>query len=159
VLRALALAAVCVASTACATTYHPEYHPEVHYSYVQNINYGVPASTKRCRLGMANECWNECFGGASGEACYLLGVMFETGNGVPQRHESAERLSAVAAKLGYEPAAIDVTMAAPYMDLWRHETTPRGTRPTEARDRGMVRSEKGVVVVYGNLNGDVIVGR
>jgi TPR repeat protein len=157
--RALAMLAVCAAPLACATTYHPEYHPETRYSFVQNITYGVPADTNHCRLGLANECWNECFARTRVEACYLLSVMFETGNGVPQRRESAVRLAAVAAKLGYEPAAIDVVMAAPYLDLWRHETSARGTRPKKARDKGMVRSEKGVVVVYGNLNGNVYVGK
>ncbi len=158
-LRAFVSAVVCALPVACVSTYHPEYHPEIRYSYVQNISYGVPEGATHCRLGLASECWNECFGRQSGEACYLLSVMFETGNGVPQRHESAERLAAVAGRLGYEPAAIDVTMAAPYLDLWRHETTPRGVRPSGARDQGVVRAEKGVVVVYGNLNGDVVIGK
>jgi TPR repeat protein len=159
VLRAFALVVACVASSACVQTYHPEYHPEVRYSYVQNITYGVPVDTNRCKLGRASECWDECFARSRGEACYLLSVMFETGNGFPRRHDSAERLSALAARLGYEPAAIDVTMAAPYLDLWRHDTSYRGGRPSGVRDAGQVRSEKGVVVVYGNLNGEVYMGK
>jgi hypothetical protein len=158
VLRALLLAVGWLALSACATTYHPEYHPEVRYSFVQNISYGPPVEASHCRLGLANECWNECFARSRGEACYLLSVMFETGNAVPRRHDSAERLAAVAARLGYEPAAIDVTMAAPYLDLWRHERSARGERPKGA-DTAVVRSEKGVVVVYGNLNGDVVFGK
>jgi TPR repeat protein len=155
--RALAILSVCIALEGCTVSYHREYHPETRVSYVQNVTYGIPEDTNRCRLGRASECWNECFARSRGEACYLLGVMFETGNGVPQRHESAERLQALAAHLGYQPAEIDTVMAAPYLDLWRHES--QGKRPPSVPDRGVVRAGNGVVVVYGSLNGDVYVGK
>lgn len=161
-LRPLAPAALLsFALGGCAVTYHREYHPETRVSYVQNVTYGVTESHGRCKLGRTTECWDDCFARSEGEACYLLGVMFETGNGVPVRHDSAERLSALASHLGYRPAEIDVDMAAPYLDLWRHDPTRDSRPPSRLRTSGEPRALQhgsGAVVVYGNLNGDVYVG-
>ncbi len=158
----------CLASTllgGCVATYHPEYHPETRYSFVQTIVTGgaaTPDDTDRCKLGRAGACWRGCFERSHGEACYLLGVMFETGHGVARSHDDAVRMAALASKLGYAPASIDVDMAAPYIDLWGHEGTkvPPPTTPlprTEPRD-AMVTSS-GAVVVYGSVNGDIYLGR
>jgi TPR repeat protein len=142
-------------SGACSRTYHPEYHPETRYSFVQNISVGE--GSERCKLGRAAECWRECFHASRGEACYLLGLMFETGHGVARSHADAERMSSLARSLGYAPASIDVEMAAPYIDLWRRggDRTPRGpqTQPSATV------SSPGGVVVYGSVNGDVYVGK
>jgi len=152
---ALAAFVAFAASAGCARTYHPEYHPETRYSFVQNVSIGAPVDPDRCKLGRTGECWRSCF-----EACYLLGVMFETGHGVPRSHDDAVRMSTLAAKLGYAPAAIDVEMAAPYVDLWDHETR-RASVPPPTRDRrsaaGTVSSPGGVVV-YGSVNGDIYLG-
>jgi hypothetical protein len=140
----------------CTETYHPEYHPENRYSFVQNISVGSPGDTDRCKLGRTAECWRECFHRSEGEACYLLGVMFETGHGVPKSHADARSMSQLAAKLGYAPASIDVEMAAPYLDLWGHEGAGK---PVDPKARGGSVSSPGGVVVYGSVAGDVYVGR
>jgi hypothetical protein len=137
----------------CSHTYHPEYHPETHYSFVQNISVGVPE--ERCKLGRTGECWRECFERSRGEACYLLGVMFETGHGVARSHEDAVRMSAVASKLGYAPADIDVQMAAPYVDLWGHDKAKTGS---VGQSKGQNVSSPGGVIVYGSVNGDIFLG-
>ena len=92
--------------SACTQTYHPEYHPETRYSFQQNISYGAPVETERCKLGRTAECWRACFHESNGEACYLLGVMFETGHSVPRSHTNAARMSALASKLGYAPRCV-----------------------------------------------------
>lgn len=146
---------------ACVRTVHPEYHPETRYSFVQNISVGAPTDAEVCKLGRTGECWRACFERSRGEACYLLGVMFETGHGVPKSHEDATRMRALAGQLGYAPAAIDVDMAAPYLDLWGHDDTRlrpgapivRRSKATEP-PRGAVSSPGGLVV-YGSINGDV----
>jgi hypothetical protein len=139
----------------CSRTYHPEYHPETRYSFVQNISVGVPE--ERCKLGRSGECWRECFERSHGEACYLLGVMFETGHGVARSHEDALRMSALASKLGYAPAAIDVELAAPYLDLWGRDHAPSVASPPTVASGNV--SSPGGVIVYGSVNGDVVLGR
>ena len=165
---------------ACSSTYHPEFHPQSSYSYVQNISLGPPPDTGECRLGRAGDCWRQCFTSSNGEACYLLSVMFETGHDVPRNHDHALRLSALARKLGYAPATIDIAMAAPYIDLWRggsrepraekctgaacastKVSTSAGTAEAPVSPGSLVGSvsSPGGVVVYGSLNGDVYIGR
>ena len=140
---------------ACSQTYHPEYHPETSYSFVQNVSYGTVAAPDRCKLGRTGDCWRACFDRSDGAACYLLGVMFETGNGVPRSHEKAARMAALASKLRYEPAVIDVDMAAPYLDLWGRDVHEPALPSAHAS--GEV-SAPGGVVIYGSLNGDVYLG-
>jgi TPR repeat protein len=128
---------------------------------VQNISYGVPVDTEQCKLGRTGECWRECFQRSQGGACYLLGVMFETGHGVPHSHSDALSMSALAVKLGYVPASVDVEMAAPYLDLWGHDS--RKVQTTESSPKtetgaGNVSSPGGLVV-YGSVNGDIYLGR
>lgn len=163
--RLLPLARCCLAAAAlsgCVRTYHPEFHPETRYELVQNISVGAPVREERCTLGRTGECWRECFARSRGEACYLLGVMFETGHGVPRSHEDAVRMSTLAAKLGYAPASIDVDMAAPYLDLWGQERSAAAAKaPTHdpmPAHAGSV-SSPGAVVVYGSVNGDIYLGR
>jgi hypothetical protein len=149
----LVAAALLVGLSACSQTYHPEFHPEARYSFVQNISLGPPAEVERCKLGRVPECWRACMDRSEGEACYLMGLMFQTGHGVRESREDAAQFVALAAKLGYAPASIDVDMAAPYLDLWGHEAKP-GPRAT----KGTVTSP-GAVIIYGDLKGDVYVGR
>jgi TPR repeat protein len=147
------LLALTSALLGCSQTYHPEFHPETRYSFVQNISMGAPE--ERCDLGRTAACWCDCFARSHGDACYLLGVMFETGHGVPRSHDDAVRMSLLAAKLGYAPASIDVDMAAPYIDLWGHDqTTTVGVSKTSTSNV----SSTGGVVVYGSVNGDIILG-
>ena len=159
--RGLSLVALAVGA-GCSRTYHPEYHPETRYSFVQNITVGDVENNARCKLGRVGECWRDCFERSHGEACYLLGVMFETGHGVRQNHEDAIRMSALAGKLGYAPASIDIDMAAPYLDLWS-----RAPRTPEPRPRGGSTGQglagsvtpTGPLIVYGSIGGDVYLGR
>jgi len=164
--RLATLPAVVLLLAGCARTYHPEYHPETRFSFVQNVSYGVPAAPEVCKLGRTGECWRSCFEHSRGESCYLLGVMFETGHGVPRSHDDAIRMTALAAQLGYAPAAIDVEMAAPYLDLWTHDSTRAPEPETRHAERAKgTNGEKGTVsspggvVVYGSVNGDIYIGR
>ena len=157
----VAVSVAALVAVGCSHTYHPEYHPETRYSFVQNISYGDPDDAERCKLGRTAQCWRRCFEKSEGEACYLLGVMFETGHGVPKSHVDAARMSALAGKLGYAPASIDVEMAAPYLDLWGHDGPGKPTRQErpETGARGGNVSSPGGVVVYGSVSGDVYLGR
>jgi len=151
-----------IVMVACSTTVHSEYHPEARFSFVQNIAVGVPEEPDHCELGRAPECWRGCFARSRGAACYALAVMFETGHGIPLSHDNARRMAAVAARLGYAPAAIDVDMAAPYVDLWSH--APSGLSGAPVPRSGEMRppvsvTSTGGLVVYGSVSGDVFLGR
>ncbi len=134
--------------TACASTYHPDYHPESRYSYVQNVTYAqnayvLPDDAKvdSCAPGKPTECWWDCYKRSNGDACDLLSVMYEIGDRVKRDHATAARLQQRACDLGACGGLADV--------------------PTEAsagRGSGSVSSAGGVVV-YGDFNGTITVGR
>jgi TPR repeat protein len=155
----LACALLSSAFTGCSRTYHPEYHPENRYSFIQNISVGAPATPSPCAPGKARECWRECFERSRGEACYLLGVMFETGHGVARSHDNAQQMTQLAGRLGYVQAAIDLEMAAPYLDLWSYEHRPAARASSisapRARPAAGAVTSGGGVVVYGSVNGDI----
>jgi hypothetical protein len=150
----LALALSSSAALGCATTYHPEYHPETRYTFVQNVSYGDKNEPPACNLGQAEPCWRACFERSAGEACYLLGLMFETGHGLAKSHEDAARMTALARSLGYGPASIDLQVAAPYLDLWS-----RGGAAAPKPPRVSSVSSKGGLIVYGSVNGDIFLGK
>jgi TPR repeat protein len=142
----------------CTRVSHPEYHPETQYSFVQNITL-APDEPAECRLGRTRACWQGCFVKQRGESCYILGVMFETGHEVPKSREEAATLRSLAARLGYEPASVDVEMAAPYLELWGREKP--ASPPVAAKSKGPPSgkvSSKGGLVVYGSVNGDIYLG-
>jgi hypothetical protein len=144
--------AVIVLSFACAhcyEEYHPDYHPEygqhVTYSRVYNLagagenalavaSKPPLAQERGCSMGRAAACWNECFHESRGWSCELLGVMFRTGEGVFPDQATADRLHERACALG--------------------QCGPRGATAPGA---GVVTSP-GSVVVYGDMNGNVVLG-
>jgi hypothetical protein len=149
----LAVAVLALASAQCTHEYHPEYHPEqryvqqVTYSRVYNVpgtatvaNGSVvalpPASPddRGCSLGRAAACWSECFHLERGWSCELLGVMFRTGEGVFPNAETAAKLHARACALGQcSPGNVAAVPPAAV-------TSP------------------GNVVIYGDMNGNVVLG-
>jgi TPR repeat protein len=141
----------------CTRVSHPEYHPETQYSFVQNITLASADDPAECRLGRPRACWQGCFVKQRGESCYILGVMFETGHEVPRSREEATTLRNLAARLGYEPASVDLDMAAPYLDLWGREKPPSIAEKPKSSAPGKV-SSKGGIVVYGSVNGDIYLG-
>jgi hypothetical protein len=158
VIRWIGACVVALALAACSRTYHPDYHPETRYSFIQNISVGSNEGRPHCRAGHAAECFHDCMTLGSGEACYLLGVMFEIGDGVRKDHETASRLVALADKLGYAGAAIDLQMAAPYLDLWGGGERAPAATVTPSSSSGVVTSGT-PVVVYGSMNGDIYLTR
>jgi hypothetical protein len=93
-----------------------------------------------CVEGHAPECWRDCFRRSSGSGCRLLGGMFLTGNGVSRDIPTAHRLYTLACNLG--------------------ECSPREPWPSPVATPTPGRvSSPGSVVVYGNFNGNVYVGR
>lgn len=162
-LPALAIAILAGATaSACANEYHPEYHPVSTYSYVQNVTYardivnvqraprpspgasverdvraalaGSGADDAPCADGGALACYRECFHGRASRACYRLGVMFDRGIEVVASPKTAARLYAMACRMGDCDEPPDAPAGAPV-------TSP------------------GTLVVYGNVNGNVVIGR
>ncbi len=155
---ASASACACVLfASACTHEVHPEYHPEARYSYVQNVTYaenawiappssagspGVAPSLESsyalgaggdtCEGGRAQACWRECFKDATGESCARLADMFARGDGVTRSPDNARRLAQRACDLG----------------------TCGQRRPAAG-----VVSSPGTVIVYGDFNGNVVLGR
>jgi hypothetical protein len=130
----------------CSQEYHPDYHPEyvqnVTYSRVYNVPDAAETITQKpdergCSMGRAAACWNECFHESRGWSCELLGVMFRTGEGVFPDQATADRLHERACALG--PCGAKRNGGAP------------------APGAGVVTTPGGVVV-YGDMNGNVVLG-
>ena len=150
---ALGAAALLLFACACSREVHPDFHPQT--TYVQNVTYardvynlgaeaprsadgrasGESRESRGCSTGSAPACWSECFHQGRAWACELLSVMFRTGDGVFPDAAASARLHARACALG-ECARSD---------------TPSGPG-------GNITSPGGVVV-YGDLHGNVVLGR
>jgi hypothetical protein len=147
--KRLVLIAAALSSAHCSHEYHPEYHPvqNVTYTRVYTTGPSVTAAptglvltppadpgARGCALGRAPACYNECFHENRGWSCELLGVMFRTGEGVFPDRTTADNLHARACALG---------------------ACMRPGSPVPAP--GDVASP-GSVVVYGDVNGPIIIG-
>jgi cytochrome c556 len=147
-LRQLALVVLAGALAACAHEYHPEYHPET-YSFVQNVqtariappgdaSFALAGAGASCEEGSSSTCWRECFHDSRGESCARLAAMFEKGEGVIRNPTDArrvtQRLATRACELG-----------------WCGPAPP-------PRPRATIGSP-GAVIVYGDFNGNVYLGR
>lgn len=134
----------------CSRIVHPDYHPEATYHVVQNVTYahhvvqigagdtGGPRPTSNgsaCRQGSAPACWADCFHEGAARACELLSLMFRTGDGVVPDAKVAAQLHARACALG-----------------------DCAEQDDENRPADTVRTP-GAVVIYGDLNGNVVIGR
>ena len=149
--RSVSALAALAALAGCSRSYHPEYHPETSYSYVQNVTYaqnawylgdGAPAATDAspalparddgtCKPYGPHICFRECYQSAKSESCYVLGVMFTKGDRVYRSPENARKLFAKACELGdCRPPPTDANVSSP-----------------------------GTVVVYGNVYGQIHIGR
>jgi hypothetical protein len=152
-LRRAILVAAALSSAHCSHEYHPEYHPV--QTYVQNVNYtrlyntgeaATPGNVallafappdpaaRGCALGRAPACYSECFHENRGWCCELLGVMFRTGEGVFPNRTTADNLHARACALG--------------------ACMRPGSAPPSSGDV----ASPGSVVVYGDVNGPIIIG-
>jgi hypothetical protein len=151
--RPVSLFALAMACAHCSRVYHPDYHPQA--TYVQNLTYtrvyGIPVppessgadvapgarapAERGCALGRPTACWNECFHEGRGWSCELLSVMFRTGEGVFPDQGVANNLHARACALG---------------QCGRPEAGAAGA--------GQITSP-GSVVVYGDVNGNIVLGQ